>query len=374
MAITGGAAIVGAVAAGSGYVAVSTVVIAGLALTAVGAITGNKLLSKIGGGLSIGSGVGGLAAGGAGAAGAAAGATDSTTAAIGADSAVTTGAGAGSQAAGDLADSTLGATGSGAPMGFGAASGVDAATGAQVGATGLATATDAATGVAPVLGTSANTGVSPVDNALSAAGNNTIDSSLASQSPAQSLIAGNQTTPVAAPVNANAANVNAANVNPVNSIAANTAAAAPTTTAPAPAAASASATTGSGAPVAFGSTGANAVTQDSSSWMGNLWNSLDAHGKLAVGQTAAGLVSGVGQGAMNAIAAGKKTALDKQQTFEQNNMTGASSVPTVNMAPVAGAASPYATPTQVNQNAQAATAPITQLTAAQKGLIKGVQN
>lgn len=47
--------------------------------------------------------------------------------------------------------------------------------------------------------------------------------------------------------------------------------------------------------------------------IGDLWNGLDKSGKLAVGQTAAGLVSGVGQGAMQYMAAADQREFQQQQ-------------------------------------------------------------
>lgn len=51
-----------------------------------------------------------------------------------------------------------------------------------------------------------------------------------------------------------------------------------------------------------------------STWFGKFWNGLDQSEKLAVGQAASGLVSGIGQGALRYMAA------DEQRKFEQQQI------------------------------------------------------
>jgi hypothetical protein len=70
-------------------------------------------------------------------------------------------------------------------------------------------------------------------------------------------------------------------------------------------------------------------------------------------QLGGGLIKGVGQGVGAMIQSSQSGKLTDQQKWEQANMTGASSVPTVNIRP-SGAASPYASPQQVQQAASTA--------------------
>lgn len=48
-------------------------------------------------------------------------------------------------------------------------------------------------------------------------------------------------------------------------------------------------------------------------WFKEMWSGLDSSGKLAVGQTASGLVSGIGQGAMQYMAASDQREFQQQQ-------------------------------------------------------------
>lgn len=324
MAITGGAALIGAVAAGSGYVAVSTVVIAGLAMSAVGMVTGNKLLSKLGGGLSIGAGIGGLAGGlmgaGAGAAGGAASdvastasatagtAADATTTAIAAPS-IADAAGAGSQAAGDLAEGTLGTaatTGSGAPVAFG---GVAAPEGAAVDST-LAAAAN------PTAGNSINANLaadtSPAaSTAAPAQASNTIASNIAAPSPSADAMGLNGQTGSGAPMGfSNPGGVDAGTFN------------------------------GTGQGLTTGSSFMGDLAKNVSGW----WGGLDSKEKLVVGQVGAGLVQGIGSGALNMMSESQKQKLlQQQQQFRINNMSGAGAIPTVSIQPTG--AMPYSAPT-----------------------------
>jgi hypothetical protein len=359
MAITGGAALVAGVAGTVGGISTTAIMVAGLAITAVGIITKNPLLMKIGGGMSLGSGVAGAANGaGAAAEGAAASAApDATSAAITAPSVAET-AGAGSQAAGDVAASNLGdvgvsaVTGSGAPMGFDTAASLSNAAPAVTDATGGLAAT-------------------PVDSSLAQAANpnagNSINANLAATdtSPAAQSAA----TPNMNPANVNPANTNAANVNAPNTNQANLAAnspVAPGSQAPvgvpgqsgaSDVAAANTGVTGSGAPMGYntpsnlsaGMLNGSAEMTPPSNYMGGV---LDAIGKWwtgagdktqsAVIQGGLGVVSGVGKGALDMISAQQQTALKQQlQTFQMNNMSGASSVPKVGVTPSNGA-NPYA--------------------------------
>jgi hypothetical protein len=354
MAITGGAALIGGIATVGG-VSSTAIIVAGLAITAVGFITKNAVLSKIGGGLSLGAGVGSLA-GGASAAGAA---PDATSAAIDAPSVVAPG----TQAVGDVAASNVGdagvsavtgSAGTGAPMGFDTASSLSNA------APSVQAATDT-TGLA----------ATPVDPSLAQATNpnagNSINASLAATdtSPAAQSAA----TPNMNPANANPANMNPANVNAPNTNQANMAAGSPVApgsqapvgtpgqTGASDVAAANTGVTGSGAPMGYntssglsaGMLNGSAEMTPPSNYAGSL---LDAIGKWwtgagdktqsAVIQGGLGVVSGVGKGALDMINAQQQTALKQQlQTFQMNNMSGASSVPKVGVTPSNGA-NPYA--------------------------------
>jgi len=352
MAITGAAAIVGGVAAGLTG-ATTVIAIAGLAITAVGLITKNQTLMKIGGGLSLGSSAAGLAGG---AAAGASGAADATTAGINAPS-VADAAGAGSQAAGDVAaQSTAAATATSTPADLIAGYGASAVDPGLIGGAAAQTSTEAAISGAGGL----NGSVAPVDPALNSAAANGIDQNLAAVSPAQQAVQSD----VAASTNVNPANVNAANANPANinpantnTIAQNTATAspvAPGTQAPN----AATATTGSGAPYAFNSATAytpvqNGLQAPSSWWQDTLsWFQDPKNNSLM--QVGGGLLKGVGQGALTALAPDSRAKiLGEQYAFERANLSGAGAIPTVNMRP-SGAASPYKNPTQVQQAADAA--------------------
>lgn len=359
MAITGAAAIAAGVAGTVGAVSTTAIMVAGLAITAVGIITKNPLLMKIGGGIGLGSGVAGAASGvGSAAAGsAAAGSADATSAAVAAPS-IADAAGAGSQAVGDVAANTL-ATGA-VPGLEGVAYAGSSAGGLVNGATTAGAVADAAsTGATGALGNAA-----PVDSALQGAGDS-ISQSMATPSQASQSVASDVSTQAAQA--AGTGNVNPSNAFTPNSIAANTNApnaVAPGSQVPTGAvnADGTMATTGSGAPMGF-SPSATPIPnglQDSGSWwtsLGKFWNGLDSKGQLAVGQTAAGLVQGVGQGALTMM--GQQSAQriqQQQQDFEHANMSGAGSVPKINTTP-SGAASPYATPAQIQQTATSVVQP-----------------
>lgn len=356
MAITGAAAIVGAVAAGSGYVAVSTVLMVGLAVSAVGMITKNQTLMKIGGGLGMGAGgVGaaqGIAAGGAGAAESSAAAAGQT-----APSAVAPGV----QAAGDLGenvvvggamDATTGVTAT--PLAESAASGATGAAGSEgvsLGTNAMGDATQAVNSAANPAATSINSainGASPAaaniggSSAAQAAdtggfggaasgssasgGSDTIASNVAQQS---SVAPGPQAAAPVAPAAPTTQGATAP-VAPTDG-----GAPVPNSGMPAPGSA-ASGTTGTGAPLGFnnpmGVPAGNAVTQDPAGWwtsMQKWFTDLDSHGKLAVGQSVSGLVSGVGKGVASYISEDQKLALEKQKYADQ--VRNANSIPTVGM-------------------------------------------
>jgi hypothetical protein len=330
MAITGAAAIVGIGATAAG-VSATVVAVAGLAITAVGMITGNKVLSKIGGGIGLGGTAAGLY-------NAATAATTTVADAAAQAPTVADAAGAGGQAAGNVAESNLAAATSGA---------VDSGSGVissalDSGAAGVQTAAEAATtGSGAPLGfggTGGVTSVAPVDAALNTGAATDVGTSLASQSPAQQAIQGSLAN--TNPANVNPANVNAANVNPAN------------------AASAASTSTPGDLMSTYTGMSANGGTglQSSSSWWNSVdkwWQHLSPTGQLAVGQTAAGLVSGIGKGALDMMAAGKQGEATDVQKWEMANMSGAGSVPTVNMKP-SGATNVYKSPAQVQAAAQAA--------------------
>lgn len=359
MAITGVAAI--AAVGASTVVSTTAIVVAGLAVTAVGMITGNSLLKKIGGGLSIGAAGAGLAQGLG--TSAATVAPDAATSGMNAAS-VADAAGAGSQAAGNVAESTMATVGSGAPMGYSVAD----------------TAASAVTGSgAPVaFGSQA---AQAVDPALTAAANpamgNSINASLSSPSQAMQSVASDTASQAAQTAGTAAPNVNPSNAFTPNTIASNTNAAsavAPGSQAAAPATGAVPGLDGvsySGGGVVNGGTGlqsSGSWMQDTMNSMGKWWSGLDDKSKLAVGQTAAGLVQGVGSGAMSMLSASKAQQLaQEQQDFQHANLSGAGSIPTVKMAPTG--AQPYKTPAQVQQAAQQTVTPQYQNT----GLVNGAK-
>lgn len=394
MAITGAAAIAG-VAAGVAGVSTTAIVVAGLALTAVGMITKNSVLSKLGGGLSLGAAGAGLASS---ALSAASTTADATTSAINGASTADA-VGAGSQAAGDVAASTTAAaTDTGVSVGapIAADSGVVSSPLADS-AGGLQTAASGTGAVA-----------APVDpataQAINPASQTSINASLASQSPADQAIAADSSgyggsaagTSQSGAANANAVNANAANVNPANVNAPNTVQAnisadssvAPGSQAPAMSAEqspNATGMTGTGSPMGFDSnSGLDAGTmngtgnglQAPSSWlgttmqsMGNWWSGLTPQSQLAVGQSAAGLLSGIGGGALNMITEDKKMSLAQQeQNFQMANSSGAASVPKVGVMPSYGA-NPYA---NANANATPTATPAFQGATPKAGLINSV--
>lgn len=353
MAITGVAAIGAAVAGGLG-VSATVIAVAGLAITAVGLITKNSTLMKIGGGIGLGAGASALASGiGSAATGAGA---DATSSAISAPS-VADASGAGSQAAGDVAEAAS-STPDDLISGYTGASDAAGDSAGLVNGAGVQTASDAAVNQAGApLGTGGSQGaVAPVDQSLNGAANNSINNMLSDASPADANVA----TP-----NANVANVNPANT---NDIASNTAAAspvAPGATAPGSQTADAAgqtATTGSGAPMGFDASNAytpvqNGLQAPSSWWQDTLtWMQNPKNNGLM--QAGAGLIKGVGQGVGSVISANVSKQMTAQQQWEDANNTGAASVPTVNLHPT-GAPSPYKTPAQIQQAASQAAATAT---------------
>ncbi|NUX58644.1 hypothetical protein [Paraburkholderia youngii] len=432
MAITGAAALAGGIAVGTGTVAMSTVLVAGLALTAVGLVTKTPWLTKLGGGMSMGSGIGSMAAGaGAGATAAGAGA-DATTAGINSAS-VADSVGAGSQAAGDVAANTTAA-----------ATDTGVAVGAPMAADTGVTATPLADAASTTQAATSTTGAAQaVDPSLTQAANpnaaNSINANMSTPSPASQAIAGDTSgyggtasgssasgagsAGNVNPANVNPANANPANVNTPNTIAANNAAAspvAPGNQAPsgqmpvnvssqgitnAPTAAGPATPSALGGPITGGYSQGNAVVSDANSYgfelpqsqaldagtltgsgpglttgsnyMGNLlqrmgqwYKDLTPEGKLTVGQIGSGLVQGIGTGVSNMITQREQLALaQQQQDFEHANMSGASSVPKVGVMPSYGA-NPY-----TNRNTQATTQATTTpaYPAPQTGLINSAQ-
>jgi hypothetical protein len=332
----------------------------GLAVTAVGMVTKNQTLMKIGGGLSLGSGAGSLAAG---AANAGASAASSSVAAAGqsASSAVAPGA----MAAGNVAESTMATVGSGAPMGYGggalaeqAASGAAGAAGSEGVSLGANAATDAlasTNAAANPAGTTIAEGLnasSPASQALASSGGGgfggAAEGASASGGPASAGASGAGS----AATDTLQQGLDAASNAPGSQVAAP---AAPSASAPA-----APATPGVGYPStdtaalansgvggsnsagftmpngAAGSAGASnaygfQMQEPASFWQGmtKWFSDLDSHGKLAVGQTAAGLVQGIGKGAGDWMSANEKTKFEKQKyNTEQAN---ANSIPTWNV-------------------------------------------
>lgn len=363
MAITGVAAIGAAVAGGLG-VSATVIAVAGLAITAVGLITKNSTLMKIGGGIGLGAGASALASGiGSAATGAGA---DATSSAISAPS-VADASGAGSQAAGDVAEAAS-STPDDLISGYTGASDAAGDSAGLVNGAGVQTVSDAAVNQAGApLGVGGSQGaVAPVDQSLNGAANNSINNMLSDASPADANVA----TPNANVANVNPANANVANVNPANTndITSNTTAAspvAPGATAPGSQTADAAgqtATTGSGAPMGFDASNAytpvqNGLQAPSSWWQDTLtWMQNPKNNGLM--QAGAGLIKGVGQGVGSVISANVSKQMTAQQQWEDANNTGAASVPTVNLHPT-GAPSPYKTPAQIQQAASQATATAT---------------
>lgn len=391
MAITGAAAIAGIAAGTVGAVSTTTIMVAGLALTAVGYITNSSLLKKIGGGLSLGGGVSGAAAGAAGAAGAgadAAGAADAAQSGMDAAS-VADSAGAGSQAAGDVAASaTASATSTPADLISGYGGTADAASSG-------ADAASAAGSVAP--GAAVDSGMN-VDAAGQGLVDQSINANLASQSPAMQGVGQSSG---AATTSANPANAFTPNSNPANSIAANTNAQSAVT--PGSQAAGNQAAYGdyggteSGSSASGGPTVANgqtadvgggnvattadptgsgysspqgfgsAVGPDGTAQAANMapasganimdpsdyWNQamskfqstwgdmMNKYGNSTWARTGAGLAQGLGQGALSMLSASKQQQLAAQeQAWQHANMTGAA-MPTVGFSP--STQNPFAT-------------------------------
>lgn len=348
MAITGGAALVGALAVGTEVATITTVMMVGLAVTAVGMVTKNAMLTKIGGGLGMGAGGAGLA--GLGSAGAGAASEGAAAAGQAAESAVAPGSlAAGNVAEGQIAvggamDATSGVTATplaeSAAGGYGGvAEGTSATSEASAAMNGAANpnagnsiaeginatspaAQSIAAPSAAQAGTGAPAGFGGVggSGATSAAPASSIGDSLGAQS---SVVPGPQ---AAAPVTPTVG----APVTPTDG-----AVPAPNSGMPAPGSA-ASGTTGSGAPNGFsnpaGTPAGNVVAQDPANWwtsMSDWFTKLDPHSKLAVGQTAAGLVQGIGSGAGTYMSNEQKLALDKQKYADQ--VSNANAVPTVGL-------------------------------------------
>lgn len=366
MAITGAAAIAGIAAGTVGGVSTAVIVGAGLALTAVGMITKTPWLSKIGGGLSMGGGIGGAIGGvsaGVGAAaadaGAAGAATDATTAAIAAPSAADA-AGAGAQAAGNVAENTMATVGSGAPMGYGGAAAATDVT------SGLAsTATDAASGAASSVGDAA----SALSSAANPAAAGSIDANLAAPSLAQSAAAQGSSPAVAAAAQGSAptadsigANLQAASQAPGGQAMSNVATAAN------------NAVPGTGAPMGFGSsvgsspvTGAPALDAPSSFFgkLSSWWGDLDSKEKLGMMQMGAGLVQGVGKGALDMMAPNQVNVNQQQLDARTKNMSAAA-MPTVGFSANPNAR-PYANTATITPQFSGPTPMVT------KGLINGAK-
>jgi hypothetical protein len=381
MAITGAAAI-GAVAAGVAGVSTTTILVAGLAITAVGYVTNSSLLKKIGGGMSLGAGVSGVAAGLSGAAGAGDAATSGMAAASPADV-----AGAGSQAAGNVAEATTAAA---TDTSAAAASAADTA---GVGAntygfsTGLSPMTDGAASqfaVGPLDSGAAGLANSGVNTANSGLVNQSINDAIAQPGPNASSLG--QSSGAA---NTNPFNSNPVNVNEPNTIAANTNAASPVAPGSQSYGGVADGSSASGGPVTGangnavpgsnnygfttdgtpagsgidqatasmnasvspvpGPSGTYGMQSSMDTWnqflnkMQTTWGDLSQYTKNGVFQTTAGLAQGLGQGALSMLSASKQQQLLKeQQDYEHANMSAAA-MPTVNIQP--GTTNPYLTKT-----------------------------
>jgi hypothetical protein len=357
MAITGAAAIAG-IAAGAAGVSTAVIAVAGLAITAVGMITKNQTLMKIGGGIGLGGAASGLAS--AASSAAASGATDAAAQGIAAPS-IADAAGAGSQAAGNVAESSLASSVPGLEGVSYAGSGLADTSGLVSGA--AQTSTDAA--ITGASGLSGEGTVAPVDASLNGASSNSISANLASQSPASAAVQNDVAASNIAPVNTNPANVVAPNTNPANAntIAQNAAGSSPVAPG-AQAAAPGSQTVaaqagqaGTGAPMGFDSAGAYTPVpnglQNPSSWWTDAQQWFTNPKNNGLMQLGGGLIKGVGQGVGAMIQSSTAGKLTDQQKWEQANMTGAASVPTVGISP-SGAKSPYPTPQQIQQRASQA--------------------
>lgn len=261
MAISAVAAVVGAAAVGTATVAASTLAMISVGVTAVGIATKSKTLMKIGGGLGLGSAAAGML-----------GLGESAVASVAAESAVA------NEAAQQAANAAWAQGGAAEAAGVGgAAQEVANASFAQAGAQEVGqgvTASALESGAAPAVEAATPRGI--------------VDSAVAAQ-PASASTA--PVAPSSAPQAASTAS-------------------------------SASSSTGIGPrPI----TNASAVkpTVDAmpalergSAWfdkIGEFWNGLDKSGKLAVGQAASGLVSGIGQGAMQYMAAADQREFQQQQ-------------------------------------------------------------
>lgn len=398
MAITGAAAIAGGIATAGGVAAgvtlttMATIVgVAGLALTAVGMITGTPWLTKIGGGLGLAGGVASAGSAIGSAAGAAGTAADATTTGINSASVADT-VGAGSQAAGDVAATNLATDGVtvGGPMA--ATSGVTASPLGDVAASsygGVEAGTSAAGGA--VQGATST----PIDAATQAALNpaqgTSINYNLASQSPASQVMA--DSGPNFNPVNTNAVNDNAANFNPPNTVANNIAtdssvtpgSQAPLGSAQQAAVNSPVGVTGDGAPYGFSNpngldagtlNGTGSITPPSS-FAGQLWKAVsDWWGnagdktQAAVLQGGLGFLGQAGKGALEMMGTNATLAQKQQlQDFQMRNMSGAGSVPKVGVAPSNGA-NPY---TNANNQAMTTATTTPAFPARAPGLINSAQ-
>lgn len=259
MAITAVAAIAGAGAVGAGIATAAVVGYVAVAVTVVGFVTKSETLMKIGGGLGVGAGAAGLM--GAGEAGAASSAASSTT------------------TAGDMAAS------------------------ANLSDAQVAGNTVTQAGGAPGAGaaTSANLGDAQL------AGNNAAQVSAASQSVAPT-VAGQMAQPVASASGAAPlGNVGTSGSSLVD-------AAKQTTMA-----------TGSDAlnqTVAKTAATGSSTLQSGSSFFDNLLKAANTpNGALAIGQRASGLISGVGTGASNYLAADKRQKWEQSQLdYRRNNL------------------------------------------------------
>lgn len=258
MAITAVAAIAGGAAVSAGVVAASTLAMISVGVTAVGMVTKSKTLTKIGAGLGLGSAAAGML-----------GLGESAVATVSAESAA-------ANSTAQLQANAAWAQG-GAAEAAGAAQDVANASFAQAGAQEVGqgvTASALESGAAPAVEAATPRGI--------------VDSAVAAQ-PASASTA--PVAPSSAPQAASTAS-------------------------------SASSSTGIGPrPITDASAvkptvDAMPALERGSTWfdkIGEFWNGLDKSGKLAVGQAASGLVSGIGQGAMQYMAAADQREFQQQQ-------------------------------------------------------------
>lgn len=266
MAIMAGAALASAAGVGVGLVAVETVAMIGLVTTVVGAATGSKLLSKIGSGLSLG-GMGAkvLGLGTAGASG-------------------TLGAAAAGTAGNTLIDP--------------AAAAAQEAFGASLAQSGAA----------------ADIGMA---GAADMAGNAIVESGLADVGMADLGTAGAASMPTQGPV---------LNTKAILGSAAPEAVTATTASSPSSVLLDGlkDAAKKIAAPFYAASPTVTPALESSSSWWEGFkdwWKDLDSASKLAVGQTAAGIVRGVGEGLMTMQAEDRKyDFLENERNYRRANM------------------------------------------------------